>query len=209
MPSAPSDAALLHAWRAGDRDAGRELVDRHYPAIARFFTNKVGDEAGDLVHRTFLACVESKAPFRGDASVRTYLFAIARSELYAHYRRRHTEAPRFDEVSVVELADADASPSRAVAESEEQRLLLEALRRIPLAAQILLELFYWEELTTREIAEILELPHGTVRSRVRAARHQLEAELGALARAPTLLASTLDNLDRWLASMRAHLGDPS
>lgn len=204
MAPTPDDAELLRAWRAGDREAGRALVDRHYAALARFFSNKVGDEAGDLVHRTFLACVESSSPFREQSSVRTYLFVIARNELHAHFRRRRRDADqlRFDAVSV---ADLDASPSKALAEAREQRLLLEALRRIPVAAQIALELYYWEELTTREIAEILEAPHGTVRSRVRAARHALEAELGALARSPELLRSTTDNLDRWLASMRGQV----
>ena len=65
------DEELLAAWRAGDRDAGGELVDRHFAAISRFFRNKVTseDDATELVSQTFLACTASKERFRGAASV--------------------------------------------------------------------------------------------------------------------------------------------
>jgi RNA polymerase sigma factor (sigma-70 family) len=198
------DASLLAAWRSGDREAGRELVDRHYAAIARFFHNKVTAEADDLVHRTFLACVEAKAPFRGESSFRTYLFAIARNELYAHYRRarRVHEELAFDTLSVADLGE---SPSQIIARAQEQRLLLEGLRRIPVSAQIALELSYWEGLTTKEIAEVLGIPHGTVRSRIRAARHALEAAIASISRSRAVLESTVDNLERWLSSMRGRV----
>ena len=50
-----SDAELVDAWRAGDRGAGEALFERHYDAVARFFHNKVGDAASDLIQRAFLA----------------------------------------------------------------------------------------------------------------------------------------------------------
>ena len=153
---------------------------------------------------TALACVEAGAPFRGESSLRTYLFTIARNELYGHYRRTQKACGElaFDTLSVVDLGE---SPSELLAREQQKRLLLEGLRRIPLSAQICLELFYWEELTTKEIAEVLDIPHGTVRSRVRAARHALEAALDSLARSRELLRSTIDNLDHWMSSMRARL----
>jgi RNA polymerase sigma-70 factor (ECF subfamily) len=89
-----------------------------------------------------------------------------------------------------------------VARAQEQRLLLEGLRRIPVNAQIALELYYWEDMTTKDIAAVLGIPHGTVRSRVRAARTALEAAIASLSRSPEVLESTLDNLERWLCSMR-------
>jgi RNA polymerase sigma-70 factor (ECF subfamily) len=81
-----SDRELLDAWREGDKDAARQLLDRHYGPLDRFFRNKVGAEAADLVQRTMLVCVESRDRFRGEASFRTDLFAIARNELRAHVR---------------------------------------------------------------------------------------------------------------------------
>ena len=82
-------------------------------------------------------------------------------------------------------------------------LLLAGLRRIPLESQIIIELYYWEQLTTKQIAVILGVPHGTARSRLRAARRALEATLGGLARSRERLEATRDNLERWLRSMQA------
>src|SRR6185436_6575853 len=71
------DAELLSAWRGGDEKAGAELFERHFEALFRFFRNKAGDQAEDLVQETFLACLSGPA-FRGEASFRTYLFTVAR-----------------------------------------------------------------------------------------------------------------------------------
>jgi len=70
---------LLQAWQGGDREAGNQLVDRHFDAITRFFRNKVcsDDDVAELVGQTFLGCTTGKDRFRGDASVRQYLYAIA------------------------------------------------------------------------------------------------------------------------------------
>lgn len=202
---ARDDRTLLEAWRGGDRDAGGELFDRHYPAVSRFFRGKVEGAATELTQRTFLACLESRDAFRGDASFRTYLFTIARHELYRHLRARR-RGPAVLDFAAVSLAELAPTPSQLIARGEEQRLLLAALRRISLEAQLVLELFYWEQQTSKQIAAILGVPHGTARSRLRAARHALEAQLGALSRSPERLASTLDNLERWLRSMQAKRG---
>src|SRR5262245_60999657 len=80
------DLALLNRWRDGDRAAGEALFARHFDGLYRFFEHKTGGDADDLTQRTFLACVRSRDQFRGASSFRTYLFAIARHELYAHLR---------------------------------------------------------------------------------------------------------------------------
>ena len=87
-------------------------------------------------------------------------------------------------------------------------LLLQALRQIPLESQLLVELYFWEELTAREVAEILAVPEGTVRTRLRRARQLLEQALGRLAESPGLLASTLADLDGWALRVREELRSP-
>lgn len=199
----PDDRELLEAWKEGDQSAAQTLIERHYEPLARFFRNKVGEDCPDLVHRTLLACVESRDRHRGEASFRTYLFTIARNELYAHFRARHrTGEVDFGTDSVAALG---TGPSTALGRRQEQRLLLQALRRISIDAQIALELYYWEGLKTREIAEVLDIPHATVRSRLRLARDALEAELSALSRSPQVLASTTQGIERWMQSMQARL----
>ncbi|MCA9708401.1 MAG: sigma-70 family RNA polymerase sigma factor, partial [Myxococcales bacterium] len=78
MSERSDDEQLLARWRGGDAQAGAALFERYYEAIARFFVNKVGLDCGDLVQATFLGCLEGLERFRGEASFRTLLFAIAR-----------------------------------------------------------------------------------------------------------------------------------
>jgi RNA polymerase sigma-70 factor (ECF subfamily) len=68
--------------------------------------------------------------------------------------------------------------------------------------QVLLELYFWEPLPAVEIAAILGVPEGTVRTRIRRAKQLLEAEIGRLSADPGLVESTLSNLDDWARSVR-------
>lgn len=204
-PPADGDQPLIDAWRAGDKRAGHQLFERYFDAIARFFERKVGDDASDLIQRTFLGCVEGLASFAGRASFRSYLFAIAYNQLCRHFRDRARERGRLD-FATVSLADLRPTPSQAIGRREELRLLLAALREIPLEYQVLLELYYWEQLATAEIAEVLEIPAGSVRRRLVRARELVEAKLTELAREPALVQSSLAGLEQWAAEVRARLG---
>jgi RNA polymerase sigma-70 factor (ECF subfamily) len=95
------------------------------------------------------------------------------------------------------------SPVASAMHHQEQRLLLEGLRRIPLTHQTALELHYWEELTAAEIAEVLGIPLGTAKTRLRDGRAHLEDQLRQIASSPEALRSTLDDLDRWARRVRA------
>ncbi len=203
-----SDFQLLEGWREGDEACGRELFARYFASVYRFFRNKVDDAAEDLTQQTFMGLVQGKDRFRGDASFRTYLFMIARKRLYSYLRKsqRDQGAAPWGEGSIADLGLA--SPSRAVAQHQEQRLLLLALRRLPVEMQVALELFYWEELTVTEIAEVLETPVGTVKSRLQRARTRLDATIVELADSEALLRSTMDNFSRWAKELRGVLVPP-
>ncbi|MEZ4380895.1 MAG: sigma-70 family RNA polymerase sigma factor [Nannocystaceae bacterium] len=208
---ARDDAALVERWRAGDREACRALFDRYYAAIARFFRNKVRDGDDDLVQICFLRCFEGITRLRAGAAFRAYLFGVACNVLREHYRRGRGEAERrdLDDRSVRELAgDGGPWPSAGswLAAREEHRLLLAALRRLPLSHQILVELFYWEGMRVREIAEVVGAPEGTIKTRLRRGRALLEEALAELAATPLLLESTRTDLDRWAQEIRARLG---
>lgn len=200
------DLELLDVWRAGDAAAGELLFERHFEAVYRFFCNKVPRDADDLVQETFLACVGARERFRQDASFRTFLFAIARKVLLK-YRERWAPRDDGEEFNASRVAGLDLSVTQILIESEEQALLLRALRRLPLDLQTTLELFYWEGLLSREIAEVLELPAGTVRSRLRRGRAMLRAIIAELAANPELRTSTLGDFDRWLASIQGRSAD--
>lgn len=201
------DEELLEAWRAGDRAAGNELFGRYFSGVYRFFRNKVDRGVEDLVQRTFMACVEGRDRLHGGL-FRSYLFGAAHNILRSHYRRERALARDIDadERSIVDMG---AGPSSLLALHDEQRLLLEALRRLTLADQTLLELYYWERLTGPELGAFLGVPENTARTRLRRARVRLEEEISRLQAAPERLRSTLDDLDRWAESLRARIADPA
>ncbi len=185
---------------------GEVLFGRYYDAVARFFGNKVSRGRADLVQSTFSTCLEKVGELQDAASFRSFLFSIARFELLHHYRRKSRRETPFDpEESSVH--DMDPTPSRVLAHHREQRLLLEALRHIPLDLQLVLELTYWEKLTSAEMADLLSIPEGTVKSRVRRARQQLDAQLTQLAKSAALLETTTSDLDGWASQLRAQLAD--
>ena len=205
-----TDFELLDAWRTGDRGAGNTLFERYFDPVCRFFSNKVHHNIDDLIQRTFLGCVEGRDRFQKQASFRTYLFAVAHNVLRAYFRERR----RGDEQDAPGGLDDDSrdedspSPSSVVANHQEQRLLLEALRRIPLDYQLVLELYYWEGLNSREIADMDDSPESTIRTRLRRAKERLEKRLEELADSPLLARETASNLDGWARHLRDQLDKP-
>lgn len=204
MDEMQSDFDLLQSWRSGDKSAGNRLFQRHFLAIHRFFRNKVDGESEDLVQRTFMSCVEGRDRFRGESTFRTYLFAIAHNVLREHLRKLRAARQQVD-VDELAVVDLGAGPSTLLAARAEERLLLEALRRIPSASQVILELYFWEQFTGAELGKFLGVPEDTARSRLRKAKAQLESAMRLLAAAPHELASTLDGLDQWAEALRARL----
>lgn len=197
-----SDHELLHAWRAGDRHAGGVLFERHFAGVFRFFRSKVDHGVEDLVQRTFMACVESRDRFREEASFRTFVFAVARNVLREHIRQRQRSRQQEADFEVDSLVDLGQGPVTVLAARAEERLLLQALRSLPVAAQEILELFYWERLTGGELGEVLGVPEDTARTRLRRARLQLEQVIARLEANKTEVESTLSGLETWAAGLR-------
>lgn len=199
------DHELLRAWQAGDDRAGEQLFRRHYQLILRFFHNKAGAQAHDLVQRTFLACLEARDRIRGDASFRAFLCGVARNVLYDSYRlaRRDREHIDFGSVSAEDLRP---SAGALIAQAREVELLLRALRQLPLEGQIILEMYYWEGMRAHEIGEALDMPEPTVRTKIRRARLRLEQILQASPASPALRQSTIEGLETWARRVRDGLG---
>jgi len=197
-----TDAELFREWASGDADAGAVLFERHFPSIERFFRHKLiaDDPADDLVQQTFLGVLEARARFRGEASFRTFLFAVARNVLGKYLRTKSRDARRFDP-SLHSVADLGPSPSAAIAVAQAGQLLLDALRALPVDSQTMLELFYWENMRGGEIAQVLGVPLGTAKTRLRTARLQLAAQLRTLKLAVS--PARHGELDGWAQRLRA------
>jgi len=195
-----SDRELLDAWRGGDRSAGDELFSRHFDAIYDFFARKTSGDVSDLVQRTFLGCVEGLDRFRGECSPRTYLFAIARNELLVFFRSKKKN----DELDfgVSSIRDMGPSPSSVLQRRDVAAELVRALESIPVDLQILLELRFWEGLKARELAVVLDIPQGTVASRLRRALKLLRETLDA-GRLPRLPADD-EGFEAWARGVQPY-----
>jgi RNA polymerase sigma-70 factor (ECF subfamily) len=101
--------------------------------------------------------------------------------------------------------DVVPSPSRLVVAKDEVHVLLLALRRIPIDFQIVIELFYWERSSLAEIATVLEVAVGTVKSRLSRARDALKHAIDLLDVEPALRGSTSDRLEHWAQRLRAEI----
>ncbi len=196
------DASLLAAWRDGDKAAGSALFERHFVAVFRFFASKLGDVAAeDLTQRTFMAVVESRDRVREATRMRGYVLGVAKNQLLMFLRTRGRRGVDAE----LEHSCADEllpSPLSALAGTEQERLIVRALRRIPLELQMLLELHYWEELSTEEIGELMGIPRGTVKSRLFRARDEVRKAIEALAEDPRLRESSVQDFEQWVLRMR-------
>jgi RNA polymerase sigma-70 factor (ECF subfamily) len=170
------DLTVLQRWRDGDARAGEDLCSRYFDEIYRFFEYKIPGDADDLTQQTFLACVKARDRFRGQSSFRTYLYAIARNELYTRLRK----LPRFEHVDLEtsSLDEIVSSPSKQLGKQQELAQIRAALRQLPVEQQVLLELHYWHDLDAGALAEMLDASPGAIRVRLLRARQALRERLG-------------------------------
>jgi len=205
-----TDEELLLAWKLGEARAGEVLLPRVFEPVRRFIGTKVGSELEELVQQTFTRLVEAKDRYEGRSRARTFVLGIARNVVREHYRRRHRSDVDVEELPVQDLG---AGPSTLRWRKREDELLLASLRTLPLKMQMALELFYWDDLTAREIAEILDIPEGTVGSRIGRAKTRLRDHFEGRSSGATTEAGDDASLEAWSARIREALpavdGQPS
>ncbi len=197
------DVALLQAWRAGDNKAGDRLLIAYHKLIWRTIATKVPEEAiEDLVQKVVLALLERRDSIESDLKFRPYALAITRHVICGYYRERQRKP--VDLVGIVEssVRDLGAGASSLILAREQERLLLEALRSLPLDDQFVLELHYWEHMSGRELGEVFHCLEPNIRSRLRRAKARLESKLVELSRQHRVLAETVTSLDSWAAGLR-------
>jgi RNA polymerase sigma-70 factor (ECF subfamily) len=181
-PAVVSDAVLIHSSILdGERFA--ELYDRHLPFVRRFVARRLGPEsADDVVADAFLAAFRVRG--RYDLSypdARPWLLGIATREIS---RRRRQERARYRLLASAPVDSPVDGPAEAVAAAVSaeslRRPLARALARLKPADRDVLLLVAWGDLSYQEVAEALEIPVGTVRSRLHRARRIVRAALGDL-----------------------------
>jgi RNA polymerase sigma-70 factor, ECF subfamily len=161
-----SDGAMVRRILSGDRAAGERLVTEQYPRIDRLLRHLTGavEVAEDLTQQTFLKAWQALASFRGEASLGTWLHRIAYHE-YTHWLRgRRDHAP---------LEEAGDLPDQQAEGSLEAMLLRGALARLSPEHREAFLLYHVQGLSVPEVAGVMEVPLGTVKSRLFHARQRL------------------------------------
>ncbi|MQY08168.1 RNA polymerase sigma factor [Actinomadura macrotermitis] len=173
VAAAPDDAAVIRQSIA-DPDRFTELYDRHAPAIHRYAARRLGsDAADDLMAETFLIAFRKRRrydPARADA--RPWLYGIA-TRLIARHRRAELDRYRLAE----RIGGQAAPPVPAPDPHTLHPSLARALAELPKTHRDALLLVAWAELSYEEVAAALDVPVGTVRSRLSRARARLRTEL--------------------------------
>lgn len=168
-----SEHLLVEKALLGDRSAFGELARRYYPGMISVVYRLCGDVAlaEDMAQETFLRAWLNLHLFRPTASLRNWLYRIAVNATLDALRRRKEIALDADTLQAIAAHDPD--PETALIASEQARQVQEAIDALPPAARAVLVLREYGELSYQEIAEALNIPLGTVMSRLSYARNSL------------------------------------
>ncbi len=152
-----------------------DLVARYYRPLYQFALSltRAEAEACDLTQQTFYVWATKGHQLRNESKVKSWLFTTLHRE-FLETQRRHTRFPHY-EISVVETELPPVSPARVNQLDSAQ--VLEALGQVDEVYQAPVALFYLEDCSYKEIAEILEIPMGTVKSRIARGIGQLQKAL--------------------------------
>ena len=177
----PDDTRLVAAARQGDRDAFGILVERYQDRIFNALLRVLGsrDDALDVVQDAMVQAFVKLDSFRGDAKFSTWLYRIAMN-LALSYRRRHRPSVSVEELKQrvgEEPASELPAPDKNLMDQERAATVQQALAALEVQHCQILVLREMENCSYADIAQILELPVGTVRSRLFRARMQLKEKL--------------------------------
>jgi RNA polymerase sigma-70 factor (ECF subfamily) len=181
---------LVARCKRGERGAFDDLIRRYEKKVYNFAFRLSGnyDEANDVASETFVRVYNALQNFRGDSSFITWLFRIT-TNVYLDERKRKRARPyesldemiELDETTVVrQIEDPAPTPEETVEKQESVDLLQQAINSLPDYQRMMIVLYHTENRSYEEIAEALDLPIGTVKSRLNRARLSLREKLEPL-----------------------------
>jgi RNA polymerase sigma-70 factor (ECF subfamily) len=164
------DDDLLHACARGDGEAFAHLLSRHRDRVFQLVRWWVaGSAAEDVAQEVFLQVFRSAASFAGRSSFKTWLYGLTLNVCRRH-RRRAARGLGTDEEALRELRASSLDPLARLEAAERAAIVRRAVESLPLAQRTVLLLREWEDMTYSEIATVMKVPVGTVRSRLHNAR---------------------------------------
>jgi RNA polymerase sigma-70 factor, ECF subfamily len=179
------DRELVDAARRGSQEAYSDLVNRYQSRVFNLARASTGNDADadDLAQDVFIRVFRGLRSFRGDSTFRTWLYRVAVNVLRSHAVRRsmfgwfRREEP--DAGNETDPLDAVAGPDSLEARVEQRDAIDRALSQLPVDLRVAVSLRDIEGLEYREIAEVLDVPIGTVMSRIARGRGKLRPLLAA------------------------------
>ena len=176
------EVALVSASRQGDQDAFAQLVQRHQRRVFNLVFRMVQqyEEANEVTQETFLAAWQGLPSFRGDAHFSTWLYRIAYNCALKQLEQRKRDTALQAVVQsehLVAQANSDERIDAALEASTRRELISEQLSHLPAKYRIVLVLRHLQEMTYEEMAEILTMPIGTIKTHLFRARNLLKERL--------------------------------
>lgn len=162
-----TDEQLMSRVAAGSDAAFEELYRRYARRLKGFFFLQLGGDeelAADSTHDVFLRAYEARTRYREGSNVSTWIFTIAYNICRNHYRTNAYEAQLLANLDAEPLSDQQIEVELDAAVLDEA--LAQVLSELPVPLHQLFSLHYQEELTVPQIAEIVGIPEGTVKSRL-------------------------------------------
>jgi RNA polymerase sigma-70 factor, ECF subfamily len=171
-----SDEALVEAIAKGDRRAMQVLFGRHQVKVYRFLVRMTGDAAAadDLVSEVFFEVWRKAASFEGRSQVSTWLLGIARFKALSAARRRTED--QLSELAAETIEDESDDPETALAKQDTGAVIRECLQKLSVDHREIIDLVYYHDRSVDEVAAVVGIPSGTVKTRMFYARKRL-AEL--------------------------------
>ncbi|GAA0702479.1 RNA polymerase sigma factor RpoE [Marinobacterium maritimum] len=186
---AASDQVLVKRVQAGDKQAFDLLVKQYQHKIIGLIGRYVYDphEAMDVAQEAFIKAYRALPGFRGDSAFYTWLYRIAINTAKNHLVSRSRRPPDVDvDVDDAHYIDTDSelrdleSPERALYRDELERVVKTTLDRLPEDLRVALTLREFEGMSYEDIANVMDCPVGTVRSRIFRAREAIDKEIAPL-----------------------------
>jgi RNA polymerase sigma-70 factor (ECF subfamily) len=171
-----ADQRLIALVRDRDRHAFEELYRKYQTRLARFVGNLIRHPqiVEEVLDDTLMVVWERAADFKGESKLSTWIFAIAYRKAMKAIRRY--DAP-IEDHEAENRASHEASPEDAFGQARLHRLLRDAMNELSPDHRGVVELTYFQDLSYREIAEIMNCPVDTVKTRMFYARRQLKLRL--------------------------------
>jgi len=171
------DWLLIRAMADGDIRALNELYARYGPMLLGFLNARVGNRevAEEVLQDVMLAVWEKAHTFEARSKVKTWLLVIARNRAINATRRKQLPVIHLEDV--FSLKSDDTGPMEALERHERQDRVRAAIQRLPEGQREVLVLVFYHQLTGAEVAEVLDISEGTVKSRLHRAKETLKGLL--------------------------------